>query len=45
MATGGFDLSRPVNGTIYAPKRTAENAGNVFLMVKAANGGFIPVAI
>ena len=45
MTTGGFDLSRPVNGTIYAPKRTAENAGNVFLMVKANNGGFIPVAI
>lgn len=45
MTTGGFDLSRPVNGAIYAPKRTSENAGNVFLMIKANNGGFIPVAI
>ena len=45
MATGGFELSRKVDGDVYAPKRIEENAGNVFLMLKASNGNYVPAAI
>lgn len=45
MATGGFELSRNLDDTVYSPKRYAENAGNVFLMIKASNGTYVPAAI
>ena len=41
----GFGLSREVKGQAYYPTRGQQNSGNIFIMVPASNGRFIPVAI
>lgn len=45
MRTGGFDLSRHLEGVKVTPAEIEKNAGNVFLMIKTANGKWIPAVI
>lgn len=45
MASGGFDTSRKLDGTVISPHDAAGNAGNVFVMVKGPRGDYMPVAI
>ena len=44
-ATGFKFVNEPTTGTAYPPTDASTNVGAVFIMMEAANGNFIPVAI